>query len=379
MWQVHPQTGSETVHEHRRANTIHGMDEFMSVGEAAARGITRGILRTSAWDHISHDLYGPAGSADALRDRCRALRRVLPPGAAFSHFTLARLLDLWLPRLPDWLPVQATLPPGAVRPERSGLWVARSRARLHRPIAFEDLLGVPIPAMIGQLAEDLTLLDLVVAIDCVLHRSWCSVTDIRRGIKPRQRGAPRLRAALELVDARSESPWETILRLLLVLCGFDVEPQRLINDAAGRFVARGDIWLPGTRRILEYDGEHHRDRAHHRADLAREKDLSRIDWERYGYSKPEIVDTPRQIIRDAETAYGMAHDPNRLAAWWPVFEESTLSQSGWNRLLHRLHRFTGQGGRTPRQPRLRDGGGLETVSGNRHPAIAVEGAAGPQW
>jgi very-short-patch-repair endonuclease len=351
----------------------------MRVGEATERGITRGMLRTSTWDHISHDLYGPAGSTTSLHDRCRALQRVLPPGAAFSHLTLARLLDLWLPRMPDWLPVQATLPPRTIRPERSGLWVARSRARLHRPIMLDDLPVLPIPVLLGQLAEDLMLLDLVVAIDCVLHRSWSSVADIRQAIRPRQRGAPRLRTALEFVDPRSESPWETVLRLLLVLCGFDVEPQHRIYDGAGRFVARGDIWLPGTRRLLEYDGGHHRERTRHRADLAREKGLSRIDWERYGYTKPEIVDTPHQVVRDAENAYGLSHDPGRLAAWWPVFEESTLSPAGWSRLMHRLRRFTGQGGRAPRSPRLREGGGFRTLSNSHRPAIGDQLGGVGQW
>lgn len=339
------------------------MDEFFSLSEASDHGVTRGQLRTSAWDHISHDLYGPAGATASLRDLCRALRHVLPPDAAFSHLTMARLLNLWIPRVPAWLPVQATLPPAAIRPERSGLWVARSRARLPRPIEIEGLPAVPIPVLVGQLAEDLGLIDLVVAIDCVLYRSWCTARDIREAIRPRQRGAPRLRTALEFVDHRSESPWETILRLLLMLCGFrDIKPQHDIYDRLGRFVARGDIWLRGTRRICEYDGEDHRSRTRHRDDLRREKSLFRIEWERYGYTKPEIVDTPLLIVRDAESAYGLPHDPTRLADWWPAFQESTLSPSGWNRYLHRLHRFTGQGGRTPRhRPRLRDGGGLDAA------------------
>jgi hypothetical protein len=345
--------------------------------EARQRGLTRGQLRSSAWDHPSHDLYGPAGSVASLPDLCRALRQVLPAGAAFSHLTLARLLDVWLPPLPDWLPVQATLPPGAVRPERSGLWVARTRARLHRPIAVKGLPGVPVSVMIGQLAEDLALLDLVVAVDCVLHRSWCTVGDIREAIKSRQRGAPRLRAALDLVDGRSESPWETILRLLLVLCGFaNAEPQGQIYGSTGRLIARGDIWLPGTRRLCEYDGEHHRDRTRHRLDLAREKDLSRHGFERYGYTKPEIVEAPYRIIRDAEDAYGLPHDPTRLSNWWPVFEESTLSASGWSRLLRRLHRFEGQGGRAPRNRELRADGGSAVTLSDHGPAIAVSGRSG---
>jgi hypothetical protein len=40
--------------------------------------------------------------------------------------------------------------------------------------------------------------------------------------------------------------------------GIEVEPQKEIFDQWGRFVARADLWLVGTRRIHEYDGDGHR-------------------------------------------------------------------------------------------------------------------------
>lgn len=185
----------------------------------------------------------------------------------------------------------------------------------------------------------MALLDLVVAIDGVLHRQWCSRTGLEDALRPRQRGAPRLRRALELSDSRSESPWETVLRLLLVLTGFEVDPQVEVFDAAGAFLGRADLRLRGTNRLPEYDGASHRDRERHCDDLRREKTLARAGYERYGYTKCEIVSDPRLVVRDAEEACGLPHDPRRLLEWWSVYEESTLSSSGWNRWLRRLHRF----------------------------------------
>jgi hypothetical protein len=76
---------------------------------------------------------------------------------------------------------------------------------------------------------------------------------------------------------------------LVVAAEVEVEPQKKIYDEWGRFVARADLWVVGTRRIHEYDGEVHRDREVHRTDLARERRLVEIDWQRVGFTSPQLV------------------------------------------------------------------------------------------
>lgn len=336
------------------------MAEIIRTRDAQLYGLTRAKLRGKSWRTPSHGLRAGAGRPESLVARCEEHLAVLPPGSAFSHLTGARLHRLWLPRVPEWLPVQATLPPKAIRPERQRLWIARTRARLVRPDHLDGLPVVPLPKLIGQLAEDLELIDLVVAIDCAMHEHHVRLEDLVEAIRPRQRGGPRLRAALSLSDGRSESAWESILRLVYQLCGFTrIRPQQVIRDARDAIVARADLALLGTNRISEYDGADHRGREQHQSDLRREKALSRLGIERYGYTKSEIVDQPATIARDAEAAFGMPHNPSRLANWHYEFERSTLSYSGWNRYLRRLHRFTGAGGRQPRvrsTPQLREPG-----------------------
>lgn len=264
---------------------------------------------------------------------------MLPAGSEFAGLTAAMLFELWLPPLPAWLPVIAGLPPGADRPERAGLYVFRSRAGL--PPAFE-LDGVPVTApavCLGQLAEDLAVADLVVAIDGAVQRGLCTVDDIYAAVRARQRGLPRLRRALELVDGRSESRWESYLRLMHVSAGIRVRPQKLIVDEQGRFVARADLWIEGTSRLPEFDGAHHRVREQHQEDLRREKQLARLGWERYGYVASEVMHRPERIIDDAEAALGLPHDPRRMVAWITIAQQSVLTRDGRFRLLRRLHRF----------------------------------------
>lgn len=348
--------------EEPEQQTMDPLPPALRLSEARRFGLTRSRLRSAAWTAVSHGVYALAADVEPTSHPFESVRPILPADALAAHLTAAQCYDLWLPRLPSWLPVLAVRPPGLDRPERAGLYVFRSRAGL--PTGY-DVGGVPCvpPAVcLGELAEDLGVLDLVIAIDCALQRGLCTVDDILRSLRTRQRGLPRLRQALALVDGRSESAWETILRVLHVICGIPVQPQYKLRDAGGSVVARGDLWIRGTRRLSEYDGADHRDARQHEVDLAREKALQRLDFERYGYIAREIRQQPGQILRDAELALGWPHSQTRIKHWWPIFEGSSLSEEGWRRLLRRLHRFNrplrGRGDRrTPSRSReLRETG-----------------------
>jgi hypothetical protein len=320
-------------------NDIHDAHRGIRLRDAPAVGLSYGRLRGPGWVRESYGLYAERTATTGHRQRFNRIRAVLPGDAAAAHLTAAQIYELWLPQLPEWLPVLASLPPDCDRPERQGLYVFRSRARLP---PCRDVMGTPVlpPAhVIGQLAEDFGLIDLVVALDSALHQRLCTTNDVLDSIRRRQRGLPQLRTALTPCDGRSESAWETILRLLHVLSEIPVEPQFLVTEPAGAIVARADLRIVGTRRLPEYDGAVHRDRKQHEDDLARDKLLSRLRYERFGYIASEIVHHPGSILRDAERALGLKHQPARLNPWTTAIESSTLTVPGRRRLLHRLHRF----------------------------------------
>ncbi|MCW2831200.1 MAG: hypothetical protein JWP31_1892 [Aeromicrobium sp.] len=158
-------------------------------------------------------------------------------------------------------------------------------------------------------------------------------------MRPGRRGVRVLRRALDLVDGRSESWWESMLRLLHVLSGFAVEPQHVVHNAAGVVVARADLWIRGTRRVPEYDGADHRDRRRHQDDLRRDKALSREGLERYGYIATEIVHRPERIVQDAEDALGVPHVPGRAELWRAEARRSSITTAGAHALRRRLQRF----------------------------------------
>ena len=188
--------------------------------------------------------------------------------------------------------------------------------------------------------QDLGLLDLVILGDSALRCGHCTLHDLRATAAQRRRGAPRLRTVLPLLDARSESPWESVMRVLHLAAEINVEPQKKIYDRHGHFVARADLWLVGTRRIHEYDGGIHRDRLVHRSDLARDRRLVEIDWQRMGFTSTQILHEGASIIASADRLLGRRWDPRRLARWEALLEDSLFRPAGrararrhWERAL----------------------------------------------
>jgi very-short-patch-repair endonuclease len=90
--------------------------------------------------------------------------------------------------------------------------------------------------------------------------------------------------------------------------------KRRSTTNGARFVARADLWVVGTRRIHEYDGEVHRDREVHRTDLARERRLVEIDWQRVGFTSPQLVCEGGSIIAGMDRLL-RTWNPRRLARW----------------------------------------------------------------
>jgi very-short-patch-repair endonuclease len=132
----------------------------------------------------------------------------------------------------------------------------------------------------------------------------------------------------ELANAKSESAWETMLRLLHVMCGIPVEVQARILDGHGDWIARADLRIIGTMRLPEYDGATHRERERHHHDLQRDKLLQRAGYERFGYVARDICIQPETIIGDAEDALGWPMQVDRIDGWLAEFDRSLFSRRG---------------------------------------------------
>ena len=282
---------------------------------------------------MTRGAYAAAVEPD-LAHRLRAWSLVLATSAVLTHLTAAELRGWWLPD-PVPHPVFAAVHERARHPQRSGLRVLRL-ADSPRSETFEGVQVASAAETLLTCAADLDLLDLVPLADSALRLGHCTLDDLHAATRAQRRGVQMLRRVLPLLDPRSESAWESILRVLHVLAAdVQVEPQHEIVTHDGAFVARADLWLVGTRRIHEYDGADHRDQETHRSDLARDRRLVDDGWQRCGYTSTEVLRRGGDIIASADAALGRRWDPARLRAWRALVSGSSYGAAGRARLLAR--------------------------------------------
>jgi very-short-patch-repair endonuclease len=295
----------------------------------------RGRVRRRDWERLSHGVFLPAQDR-CLAEELHAWRLVLPRTAAFSHLTVAELMDWWLPAgIPH--PVFVAMSNDDPRARRPGLFVCRHT----QPFAITIIDGLPVTTAAETLlaaARDLGVLDLVIMADAALRLKHCTLTELMITARQRRRGAPVLRSVIPLLDPRSESPWESIMRVLHRAAGIPVTPQHEVVDDFGRFVARVDLRIDGTRRAHEYDGADHREAEVHEQDLARDRRLLGAGWQRHGFTSRQLLSSGAEIIADADRLLGRTWDPRRLSAWQHLVEHSLYGRSGRARAYRQWQR-----------------------------------------
>lgn len=295
-----------------------------------------GVKPGAQWRRVTRGAHHHVEALDQDLATLRAWSAVLPERAAFTHVTGAQLLGLWLPPLPGGIPTTVQVSGRmTTAPQRAGLRVIRCVAR-EPHVQAHGLRVAPVGEVILSLCRDLGPLDALVVVDSALHRGLTTAAELERTARQRRRGAPLLRALLPLADARSESPWETILRELHRCVRAPVTPQHEVRDANGRFVARGDLRIDGTRVLHEYDGHHHLSVDRQRADLRRSRALTAAGWARRGYTSDDLLHRPASVLRDVDATLGRTYDPSRLAAWTDLLHDSARTPSGRALLRRRL-------------------------------------------
>jgi hypothetical protein len=153
------------------------------------------------------------------------------------------------------------------------------------PGETQELLGLPIttPARTAfDLGRRLAFTSAVQRIDALMKATDVKVDDVHavaachRGV----RGLGQLRKVLELVDGGSESPYETLTRIMLVRNGFPrPETQVRVCDEYGFVIARLDMGWPEWRVGIDFDGAHHwTDPQQRTKDVERYARLPELGW-----------------------------------------------------------------------------------------------------
>jgi hypothetical protein len=289
---------------------------------ALALGLTPSALHGQRFRRLFDGVHVTATTPMTLQLWIAAARLVVPPDAVVSHLTRLRLLGIGVgPRWP-------------LRFESAhSLRVRRDRIHVARVAALPPArAGLASPEHCFAVAcADLDLVDAVIVGDQLLHLGLATVESLSAAVRRRRgRGVRTARRALALVREGSESPRETLLRLMLVLAGLP-EPECNVNVGTDEaFIGRGDLVYLAYRLVVEYDGRQHADvRYQWLRDLDRHDafDLSR--WRTVRVTA-ERLRSPRTVVAGihaklvAQGYRGPA--PAFTDEWRELFEQTTAAR-----------------------------------------------------
>lgn len=237
------------------------------------------------------DTLGPVETAEQVLER-------LGPHAALTHESAARRHGLEL--VVDSGVERVTVPRNRGRARATGWRIHRSALGAGDADVDDDGLRLSTPARtVADLCRVLPLDHAVAAADSALRQQLVPLEVLRHGLLPALgSGASRLRAVGRLMDPRSESVLESLLRVLLAVSGLpEPVPQYEVRDGSGRQVARVDLCWPGLRLVVEADGfAFHSDRGSYRRDRARSNELERLGWRVLRFTWEDVVGRPASVV-----------------------------------------------------------------------------------
>jgi hypothetical protein len=307
---------------------------FLAGDDVPPRAV-RGQPRLRAYIRESRGVHRLADLGNGVTAAMPAWQLLMTSTGCFTGLTSAQLRDWWLPPIPAATPVFMAMGLDDPRPMRSGVLTSRHT----REIAFDEIDGLRCASVAETLlacGRWLSLIDLVVLVDCVLHLELATPDELREVARPRRPGSRRVLEALDLADGRSESAYETLLRLLHVSCGIEVVPQLEVRDTDGVLVARVDLWVVGTMSAHEFDGDEHEKAPRRIRDRRRDRKLDKAGYVRRGYTAGDVLHRPVTILEDADRALGRPHDPSRIRPWTAELRKSLFTPSGRAAFLARV-------------------------------------------
>jgi hypothetical protein len=275
-----------------------GLDGVFIGSHAVSEGLmTARQLRDRGYRRLMHGVYAlPELPVDhALY--CRAAALLLPGRAVIG----GRSAACW--HLAPWAgpgdPVTVLVP-------RDEKWHGPRGVRVHRtdlrPDEWQIVDDIPITTP-SRTAWDVSTLETIPTavgtLDAMVRAGGISMSALQ-GMAQTGSGrwrVSRVRRVVELVDARSESPPESWVRVALVQAGVPgCVPQFEVWDG-DRFVARVDLAWPEVKVAIEYEGAYHFEGVQIVRDAGRLQRLAAAGWLVIRLSAADLRDLPAAIDR----------------------------------------------------------------------------------
>jgi hypothetical protein len=274
---------------------------FLGTHAISEGALTPRQLREGPYVRVLRGVYAnPSLPRDHLL-RCRAAALLMPARAVLGGRSAAAVLGAPAPNYGD--PVTVVVPAGEQWRGPAGVRVHRAPLPTDDVRQSEDGLRHTAPARtawdVGSLERTPTA---VGVLDALLREGLVDVAQLHHMLRngAGRWGVQRVRRAFELVDARSESPPESWVRVACALGGLPAPvPQYDVVDA-GRWLARVDLAWPEAHLIVEYEGEYHFDGLQIARDDVRLARLVAAGWRVIRLSAADLRDLDAVVRRIAE-------------------------------------------------------------------------------
>lgn len=250
---------------------------FRGADAVRAGLITPDQLRGSAYVRLFRGVYADARLEIDHRLRTDAAGLLLPARAAIagrSAVAAAGIADV----VGDDEPVEVIIEPDVVFGPFKGMRIRRARLPATDMLASDPRRTTLLRAAV-DIAREPDGTRAVVALDRILHSGRITHDALSAAVVglPPCRGSALARTAVSRADGRSESPPETVTRLLLVAAGLAPVPQHDVL-VGGVFVARVDLAFVVERVAVEYEGSWHWEPGQLRRDRLRLDRLTAAGW-----------------------------------------------------------------------------------------------------
>ncbi len=237
--------------------------------------------------------------------RALASLAVSGPGAVVSHRSAAQLYHIDLLGRPG-PQVTLTRPPARGSHSRKGIHLHladfRANTSRHRPASPLTTAA----RTVVDLAREMNLWAGVVAADSALHRNLTTKDELRAVLAAcRQwRGIRRARHVVEFADKRSESPLESIARVVFRDCGLPPPELQVRLGGVAEPVGRVDFYWKQHRTVAEVDGDlKYKDPARAKAQLKRDSLLRSDGYEVVHFDWQEVTGSPDYVAAMVREAF----------------------------------------------------------------------------
>jgi hypothetical protein len=248
--------------------------------------------------------------------RARALLLVLPGRSVVAGLTAAWLHGAWQPLPGRSVPLQYARPRSASSSRPAGTYLSRRVLQVDGTCLSDltEVGGVVATSSLRtcfDLMRGRSLVEAVVVADAFVHAGVVDLPWLAAyvGMHRRWPGVRRSSRAVELASARSRSPGESRLRMVVVLAGF---PAPLVNPpfftgSPPMLAGYPDLVIVVTHPVLglEYDGAYHDDLRQRQADNRRENTLTRAGLPLLRYGAQAVRRDRELIVADISAMTGL--------------------------------------------------------------------------